>query len=260
MDKVELGGSGDVGRVSRIGWTMNVGEESFIGQRVRNSSSFLDEVKELMKRDRLKRSRAGDLSWLTRLHNDISELITAEDITLKSVLVVIEHEQTIYDLRVSEHYDIMYDVDEWIKKTRLTEVKADDWISQVGLSTRSQRSYQRSAVRRVGPICYTNPERYASREASTNPRSTHEYTNSRSHEVLANPASHVSRGSHASHGSHASRGSHTSWGSHASSIIKFNEAKEKRELASLKLQQLERLKEIEFKRLAMKSEEDTLKL
>ena len=71
---------------------------------------------------------------LSGLHNVISELITAENITLKSVLdkrvevniafnrfkdahylyvayltdqVVIEHEQTTYDLRVSEHYDIV---------------------------------------------------------------------------------------------------------------------------------------------------------
>ena len=57
---------------------------------MRSWSSFLDEESVLSgridERDRLKRSRAGYLSWFTRLHNDTSELITAEDIALKSVL------------------------------------------------------------------------------------------------------------------------------------------------------------------------------
>ena len=46
----------------------------------------------------------------------------------------------------------MYDVDEWIKRTQFiieSEVKADDSIRQIGLYTKSERSYQNSAVRRV---------------------------------------------------------------------------------------------------------------
>ncbi len=49
-------------------------------------------------------------------------------------------------------------------------------------------------------------------------------------------------------------GSHMSSESQASSILKLNKAKERKELARLKLQQLEKLKELEFKRLNIASQ------
>ena len=56
---------------------------------------------------------------------------------LKHQFLNLDQEELLLKQRVI-YENIMYDVDEWINKTRLnieSEVKADDSISQVGLST-----------------------------------------------------------------------------------------------------------------------------
>ena len=136
----------------------------------------------------------------------------------------------------------------------MSEIRAEDSISQIS------SHYPKPDAKLADPRSRAGTESHASSRIDVDLGS---HANTRTHaspRIDVCPRSHASPRSRASIRSHAGSGSHASFESKASSVMRLNEATEKRELARLKLQQLQKLQELELKKLRVKGEEDTLKL
>ncbi|CAB3995709.1 nek6 si:ch211- NIMA (never in mitosis gene a)-related kinase 6 [Paramuricea clavata] len=235
----EFADLGAVGEAFQVGQTANIGEESFVGRRAGNISNWNDDARRERAQD-LKRSRAGHLSRLTRLYREINNLTSTKDSLLQPVIekridldVAFERFKQVYYLYVAYLTDNKVIEDEqWIYESRVREhngifQNTDQWIQRTKLNLESEIRAEDS----ISQISSHNPKPDAK---------------------LVDSQSHAGPESHASSQIDMGLGSHTNTQSHASPQIDMSPRSH--------LQQLQKLQELELKKLRVKGEEDTLKL